>query len=126
MALLLAKRAQEIRFIEEPLTSIRRLGLPAEKMKIRKEHRQPITEPIIQMLQRMKSSEAIRGILENGGKPLRECNAGVVKRFDKITVLVLEQLAERGANKTVLRGNIKIYQGISLIILTQPIRDPIC
>ena len=55
---------------------------------MRKEHRQPITEPIFQMLQRMKEQRGNqRYILENGGKPLSE-NAMLyaVKRFDKITV----------------------------------------
>ena len=55
---------------------------------MRKEHRQPITEPIFQMLQRMKEQRGNqRYILENGGKPLSE-NAMLyaVKRFDDITV----------------------------------------
>ncbi len=90
MALLLAKRTQEIRFIEWSHIDFHKAiwTTPADKMKMRKEHRQPITEPILQMLQRMKEQRGNqRYILENGGKPLSE-NAMLyaVKRFDDITV----------------------------------------
>ena len=90
IALLLAKRTQEIRFMEWSHIDLDKAiwTTPADKMKMRKEHRQPISEPILQMLERMKDQRGNqRYILENGGKPLSE-NAMLyaVRRFDNITV----------------------------------------
>ena len=90
IALLLAKRTQEIRYMEWSHIDFDRAiwTIPADKMKMRKEHRQPITEPILSMLKELKECRHNqRIILANGNKPLSE-NAMLyaVKRFDNITV----------------------------------------
>ena len=90
IALLLAKRTQEIRYMEWSHIDFDRAiwTTPADKMKMRKEHRQPITEPILTMLKELKERRHNqRIILANGNKPLSE-NAMLyaVKRFDNITV----------------------------------------
>ena len=90
MALLLAKKTQEIRCIEWRHIDFHKAiwTTPVDKRKMRKEHRQPITEPILEMLQRMNDQRGNqRYILENGRKPLSE-NAMLyaVKRFVNMTV----------------------------------------
>ena len=90
IALLLAKRTQEIRFMEwEHIDFDRAIWTtPADKMKMRKAHRQPITQPILAMLEELKARNGNqRYVLVNGNKPLSE-NAMLlaVKRFDAITV----------------------------------------
>ena len=90
MALLLAKRTQEIRFIEWQHIDFDNAiwTTPADNMKMRKAHRQPLTEPILAMLKTLKqSSTNQRYILANNDKPLSE-NAMLyaVKRFDDVTV----------------------------------------
>ena len=90
IALLLAKRTQEIRFMEWSHIDLDAAIwiTPADKMKKRKEHRQPLTEPVLTMLKQMKEMKGNqRYVLANNDKPLSE-NAMLyaVKRFDDITV----------------------------------------
>ena len=90
IALLLAKRTQEIRFMEWDHIDFDRAiwTTPADKMKMRKAHRQPITQPILGMLEKLRETNGNqRYVLINGNKPLSE-NAMLfaVKRFDTITV----------------------------------------
>ena len=90
MALLLAKRTQEIRFIEWSHIDFHKAiwTTPADKMKKRKEHRQPLTEPVLTMLKQMKEMKGNQPyVLTNNDKPLSE-NAMLyaVKRFDDVTV----------------------------------------
>ena len=90
MALLLAKRSQEIRFIEWSHIDFNNAvwTTPADRMKMRKEHRQPLTEPILSMLHDLKRLTGNqRYALGVADKPISE-NAMLkaVKRFDEITI----------------------------------------
>lgn len=90
IALLLAKRTQEIRFMEWSHVDLDAAiwVTPSDKMKKRKEHRQPLTEPVLTMLKQMKEMKGNqRYVLANNDKPLSE-NAMLyaVKRFDGVTV----------------------------------------
>ena len=90
IALLLAKRTQEIRFMEWSHIDLDAAiwVTPADKMKKRKEHRQPLTEPVLSMLKQMKEMKGNqRYVLASNDKPL-SANAMLyaVKRFDDITV----------------------------------------
>ncbi|WP_340302115.1 tyrosine-type recombinase/integrase [Roseobacter sp. HKCCD7870] len=90
MALLLAKRSQEIRFIEWSHIDFDNAvwTTPASRMKMRKEHRQPLTEPILSMLHDLKRLTSNQKFaLGVADKPISE-NAMLVavKRFDEITI----------------------------------------
>lgn len=90
MALLLAKRSQEIRFIEWSHIDFDNAvwTTPANRMKMRKKHRQPLTEPILSMLHDLKRLTGNqRYALGVADKPISE-NAMLlaVKRFDDITI----------------------------------------
>ena len=90
MALLLMKRTKEICFMEWSHIELDKAiwVTPADKMKKRKKHRQPVTEPILTMLKQIKEIKGNQGcVLANNDKPLSE-NAMLyaVKRSDDVTL----------------------------------------